>query len=393
MIEQPGIGSVNGIELVSSNGARRFQFPSGNTDALRWAAIVAANAASAATDTVTARVGSARMDSALVWGENRLWDFGKTRLYPVAGGIGNFYYLSFGVIGVSGADNLTIQNLDLDGNSDNTSFGGMFVDKSYNSLIQGVLFRNWPQANGALVVNGNPLTKDPGHKISCCHFESNAVGMYLLGEFWQVSGTSFLNNGIGVSFEPGGNADFTNCQFDGHTVAGLKIKGTLGNDSHGTFTGCRFTHNSGDSICIDAGADNGSFFANCYASYEDDSHGFIRCNAGIKWVGGYISVPIVADTVPTTPCEFINVTMGANAIITGLSAGERAMFKFYNCINEDGTPWVNNDPVPLPSYAKAALPAAVVGGMIYVTDETGGAVPAFYDGTNWRRVTDRAIVS
>jgi hypothetical protein len=28
-----------------------------------------------------------------------------------------------------------------------------------------------------------------------------------------------------------------------------------------------------------------------------------------------------------------------------------------------------------------------------VTDESGGAVPAFDDGTNWRRVTDRTIVS
>lgn len=31
--------------------------------------------------------------------------------------------------------------------------------------------------------------------------------------------------------------------------------------------------------------------------------------------------------------------------------------------------------------------------LIYVTDETGGAVPAFSDGTNFRRVTDRAVVS
>jgi hypothetical protein len=31
--------------------------------------------------------------------------------------------------------------------------------------------------------------------------------------------------------------------------------------------------------------------------------------------------------------------------------------------------------------------------MIFVPDETGGAVPAFSDGANWRRVTDRNIVS
>ena len=48
----------------------------------------------------------------------------------------------------------------------------------------------------------------------------------------------------------------------------------------------------------------------------------------------------------------------------------------------------------LPSFTTTTLPSAsVVGAMIYVTNESGGAVPAFSDGTNWRRVTDRAIVS
>lgn len=49
--------------------------------------------------------------------------------------------------------------------------------------------------------------------------------------------------------------------------------------------------------------------------------------------------------------------------------------------------------VALPSYTVATLPSATTIGLIFVTDETGGAVPAFSDGTNWRRVTDRAIVS
>lgn len=30
---------------------------------------------------------------------------------------------------------------------------------------------------------------------------------------------------------------------------------------------------------------------------------------------------------------------------------------------------------------------------VFVTDETGGAVLAFSDGTDWRRCTDRAVVS
>ena len=50
--------------------------------------------------------------------------------------------------------------------------------------------------------------------------------------------------------------------------------------------------------------------------------------------------------------------------------------------------------VQLPSYAVAALPsAATAAGWIFVINETGGAVPAFSDGVNWLRCTDRAIVS
>lgn len=48
----------------------------------------------------------------------------------------------------------------------------------------------------------------------------------------------------------------------------------------------------------------------------------------------------------------------------------------------------------LPSYTVAKAPAdGRAGQMIYVTDESGGAVPAFHDGTDWRRCTDRDIIS
>lgn len=54
-----------------------------------------------------------------------------------------------------------------------------------------------------------------------------------------------------------------------------------------------------------------------------------------------------------------------------------------------------NAPVPLPPFSKANLPAAssYPGCMIFVPDEVGGATPAFSDGTNWRCVHDRTIVS
>jgi hypothetical protein len=83
----------------------------------------------------------------------------------------------------------------------------------------------------------------------------------------------------------------------------------------------------------------------------------------------------------------------------------------FTCIEITGTDGVSNDipavrifgnrienlfPSIMQSYTVTGVPTpdtALIGGMIYVTNETGGAVPAFCDGTNWRRVTDRAIIS
>lgn len=51
--------------------------------------------------------------------------------------------------------------------------------------------------------------------------------------------------------------------------------------------------------------------------------------------------------------------------------------------------------LPLESFTVATLPTASVFPrcFVWVSDETGGACPAYSDGTNWRRFTDGAIVS
>ena len=53
------------------------------------------------------------------------------------------------------------------------------------------------------------------------------------------------------------------------------------------------------------------------------------------------------------------------------------------------------EPAMLPRYTVATLPAAAdwAGAQVIVTNDVGGQVPAWSDGINWRRVTDRAVVS
>lgn len=54
-----------------------------------------------------------------------------------------------------------------------------------------------------------------------------------------------------------------------------------------------------------------------------------------------------------------------------------------------------SQPMRLPVYTVATLPDAsrYRACLIYVSDETGGAVPCFSTGSAWLRVTDRAVAS
>lgn len=56
----------------------------------------------------------------------------------------------------------------------------------------------------------------------------------------------------------------------------------------------------------------------------------------------------------------------------------------------------DRQPTPHDSYTVSevgSITGISPGDMIFVSDETGGATMAFYDGTNWRRLQDRAVVS
>lgn len=57
---------------------------------------------------------------------------------------------------------------------------------------------------------------------------------------------------------------------------------------------------------------------------------------------------------------------------------------------------IHPDQFVLPSFTVAELGNTVAtpaGQMVFCVNDTGGAIPAFSDGTDWRRVTDRAVIS
>ena len=53
-------------------------------------------------------------------------------------------------------------------------------------------------------------------------------------------------------------------------------------------------------------------------------------------------------------------------------------------------------PTPHDSYTVAEtnnISSPSAGDMVFVSDEAGGATMAFYDGSDWRRIQDRAVIS
>lgn len=88
--------------------------------------------------------------------------------------------------------------------------------------------------------------------------------------------------------------------------------------------------------------------------------------------------------------------------IASISALNKALFKALSdiayrlnlSVTTDGGERMTK-PERLAQYLKADLPTASDwdGGLVAVTNEAGGYTLAFSDGTNWRRVQDRAIVS
>lgn len=103
------------------------------------------------------------------------------------------------------------------------------------------------------------------------------------------------------------------------------------------------------------------------------------------------------NPVPTTPNMPSPFFSDVDSFVVNLVQQLFGIFTDYaNAINSliamHNAPF---EPVLLPTYVKTALPSAVtyINSMIIVSNETGGLTPAFSDGTNWRRVADRAIVS
>lgn len=111
-----------------------------------------------------------------------------------------------------------------------------------------------------------------------------------------------------------------------------------------------------------------------------------------------VNNPIVAlDAATQTSLALADTALQPGALdhntLDGLQGGTTDEY-YHLTLAEHETAQTLLTALQLVDYPAEILPsAAPAGRLIFVSDETGGPVPAFSDGTNWRRVTDRAIVS
>lgn len=214
-------------------------------------------------------------------------------------------------------------------------------------------------------------------------------GRAALGIYWPAApGLGYkpsvdelsINAATLVQSRAGGTPLWT---LSGDTGAGLRLR--TYNASAGTGPQPRYElGRARGTIASPAIVNNGDFL------------GFIDWYAydGAAFVASARLFASVAETTPSTTALGVSFGVLLNAAgsvipTSAMTINHTTGLTLFGGVTIDGSRHLR-----LRSYTVATIPsAAVVGQMIYVSDESGGQVPAFSDGVNWLRVTDRAVVS
>jgi len=250
----------------------------------------------------------------------------------------------------------------------NVDSGTLFVDPDNDTVSIGSTSSNEKLfVNGSLRLGTNPTLKFSGAYLDVTHSNGTATQL-------RVRDNSSGSNPIFKVYNASNSAEVFKVEGGTTTVTGdIAISGDItgadtDNLSEGS-TNVYFTTARANSA-IDAKLTGDITFGNVTAQ---------SVNTGV--VEGVVFQPIT---------DYGQITTSANISMD------------YGAVNEAGTipaigdfEYISDIFGPTgDSFVVASLPsAAQPGQMIYVSDETAGSVMAFSDGSNWRRITDRAIVS
>jgi len=250
----------------------------------------------------------------------------------------------------------------------NVDSGTLFVDSANDTVSVGSTTSNEKLfVNGSLRLGTNPSLKFAGAYLDVQHSNGSATNL-------RIRDNSSGSDPIFKIYSANNTSEVFKVEGSTTTITGdLALSGNItgadtDNLSEGT-TNVYFTTARANSA-IDAKLVGDITFGNVTSQ---------STNTGV--VEGVVFQPIT---------DYGSITSSANITID------------YGAVNETGTvpaigdfEYVSDIYGPTgDSFTVSSLPsAAQPGQMIYVSDETGGSVMAFSDGSNWRRITDRAVVS
>jgi hypothetical protein len=258
----------------------------------------------------------------------------------------------------------------------NVDSGTLFVDSANDTVSIGSTSSNEKLfVNGSLRLGTNPSIKYSGAYLDIKH--SNGTG--------TVVRVRDNNNNTAPIFKVYGannESEVFKVQGSSVTIANAYVlpisDGTAGQviatDGAGNLSFTTVSANPGGSNTQVQFNDSGSFAGSDAFTFDKETS---TLQTGV--VKGVLFEPIT---------DYGTISESANIVI------DYGMIADTNTYNGDFEYILETKGVTHDSFKVASLPnAGIPGQMIYVSDESGGATMAFSDGSSWRRITDRAIVS
>lgn len=318
-----------------------------------------------------------------------------TPVSSVAGRTGDVTIAQADVAGLTTASSPTFAGLTT--SAAYASIGGLFYYQTTSFISIGEHSNN---GLGAIVGTPRGIRMGWNSADNCVTFSNSIV----IGPNAAASATSIATSGVYNDTAASVATTISGSEISGNeagnNIASISASNLNGNFAMGSATGkaaLRATVDGHQAMRFNGGTDTVAFGS--FAGYGNGSA--IGTHTNCVYLGSYAGDNMEGDRTgniligksargPTaTTDNYLNLgdvfkgSMSAGTFTLTNSAGGAASLATAG--------WFKTG-----SYTVAGVPSASTAGagaMIYVSNETGGGVLAFSDGTNWRRSTDRAVVS
>tara|TARA_R110001592_G_scaffold1337_1_gene7917 strand:+ start:200 stop:1180 length:981 start_codon:yes stop_codon:yes gene_type:complete len=259
----------------------------------------------------------------------------------------------------------------------NVDSGTLFVDSSNDTVSVGSTASNDKLfVNGSLRLGTNPTLKFSGAYLDVAHSNGTATQLRVRDNGSSSDPIFKVYNASNSAevFKVQGSTTTINNAYSLPTADGSANQ-VLKTDGSGTLSFSNVASVEGSNTQIQFN-DGGSMGADESLTFDKQTD---TLQTGV--VKGVLFESITDYGLITTSA---NMTIDYGAVNEAETTSAIGDFEFINDVF---------GPVG-DSFVVSSLPnAAQPGQMIYVSNETGGSVMAFSDGSNWRRITDRAVVS